>query len=303
MAENITSPKPFIFVLIPSKKSFKNVYELAIKEAANSCNAYAEKLDEQIFNEGMLDRIYNQINKADIIIADMSGKNENVFYEVGYAHALGKTVLLLTQNTDDIPFDLKHRQHIKYSPDDIQSLKTELHKRIEWALKATETQKKPSNITLFVNGQMLSSLTRAYRRLIVITPKKYFTLNIQIENNSSDTLDAITHIYMLTAPNSDLVPRKIITRTMERIMAKTGAIDKCLLAPVQKDRIEGKNSYYLYRLPIKFPAIPPGAMEKDILRLIFSTDTHSAKELFILRLHTGDSFYSFRFSVSASIKA
>jgi hypothetical protein len=39
----------------------------------------------------------------------MTGRNPNVFYEVGYAHALGKIVLLLTQNGDDIPFDLKHR--------------------------------------------------------------------------------------------------------------------------------------------------------------------------------------------------
>ena len=44
----------------------------------------------------------------------MTGRNANVFYEVGYAHALGKIVLLLTKNADDIPFDLKHHQHIVY---------------------------------------------------------------------------------------------------------------------------------------------------------------------------------------------
>lgn len=62
----------------------------------------------------MLDRIFNQISKAGIIVADMTGRNPNVFYEVGYAHALGKITLLLTQNADDIPFDLKHRQHTVY---------------------------------------------------------------------------------------------------------------------------------------------------------------------------------------------
>ena len=60
----------------------------------------------------MLDRIYNQIAKSDVIISDMTGKNPNVFYETGYAHALGKRVLMLTQSVHDIPFDLKHFQHI-----------------------------------------------------------------------------------------------------------------------------------------------------------------------------------------------
>src|SRR3954452_23592229 len=61
-----------------------------------------------------LERIYRQIELADIIIADMSGKNPNVFYEVGYAHAKQKLCILLTANADDIPFDLKHQRHIVY---------------------------------------------------------------------------------------------------------------------------------------------------------------------------------------------
>ena len=88
---------------------------------------YAERIDEQIFSEGILDRIFNQISKADVIVADMTGKrNPNVFDQVGYAHALGKIVILLTQNTDDIPFDLKHRQHTVYGG------KIETHRERNW---------------------------------------------------------------------------------------------------------------------------------------------------------------------------
>ena len=60
-----------------------------------STGAYAERVDEQIFNESILQRIYNQISKADVITADMTDRNENVFYETGYAHTLGKQVILL----------------------------------------------------------------------------------------------------------------------------------------------------------------------------------------------------------------
>lgn len=92
-------------------EGFGDIYKFGIKGAAEDVGAYAERVDDQIFTEGILQRIFNQISKADVVVADMTGRNANVFYEVGYAHALGKIVLLLTQNSDDIPFDLKHHQH------------------------------------------------------------------------------------------------------------------------------------------------------------------------------------------------
>ena len=87
-----TAPKPFVFVLMPFDEDYNDIYEFGIKAAANEAGGYCERLDEQIFEERMLDRIYNQINKADVIVADLTGKNPNVFYEVGYAHALEKKV-------------------------------------------------------------------------------------------------------------------------------------------------------------------------------------------------------------------
>jgi nucleoside 2-deoxyribosyltransferase len=55
-----------------------------------------------------------QINNADLIVADMTGKDPNVYYEVGNAHALGKRVILVSQNSDVIQFDRKLHVHIVY---------------------------------------------------------------------------------------------------------------------------------------------------------------------------------------------
>lgn len=106
--------KPFAFVLMPFSGEFDDIYKLGIKETASKHGIRAERVDEQIFSEGILDRIYRQIDGADLIIADMTGQNANVFYEVGYAHAKQKICILLTQDSDDIPFDLKHKRHIVY---------------------------------------------------------------------------------------------------------------------------------------------------------------------------------------------
>ncbi|MCB8814690.1 hypothetical protein [Desulfosporosinus shakirovi] len=90
-------PKPFVFVLMPFTTVFDDVYKVAIKPACYDAGAYCERVDEQYFDGSILDRIYNQITKADFVVADMTGKNPNVFYETGYSHALGKRVILLTR--------------------------------------------------------------------------------------------------------------------------------------------------------------------------------------------------------------
>ena len=105
--------KPFVFALTPPEPAFQDVYELGIKGACEKVDAYCERVD-QSHQRPITDRIHNLINKADIIVAEMSTKNPEIFYEAGYAHALGKSVILLTRTADDIPFDLKQHPHIIY---------------------------------------------------------------------------------------------------------------------------------------------------------------------------------------------
>ncbi len=126
--------KPFAFVLMPFDDGFEDIYKQGIKSVADECGVVAERVDEQTFSDRILDQIYKQIDAADFIIADMTGRNPNVFYEVGYAHAKDKLCTLLTSDANDIPFDLKHHRHIIYNGS-ITTLKERLSKELEW-LKA-----------------------------------------------------------------------------------------------------------------------------------------------------------------------
>lgn len=128
----------FAFVLTPIREDFHDIYSMGIKETAQKLGIEAERVDEQIFQEGILERIYRQIDAADIVIADMSHKNPNVFYEVGYAHAKEKLCILLTQDVNDIPFDLKHKRHIVYEGS-ISKLREALESELAWAASQIET--------------------------------------------------------------------------------------------------------------------------------------------------------------------
>lgn len=116
---------------MPFDSSFGDVYELGIKETSTQVGFRTERVDEQKFDESILERIYSQIIACDVVIADMSGRIPNVFYEVGYAHASRKLCILLTRDADDIPFDLKHKRHVIY--ESIGDLKRKLKTELQWA--------------------------------------------------------------------------------------------------------------------------------------------------------------------------
>jgi len=69
---------------------------------------------DQIFSVNpIIDDILQAVKDADIIIADLTDNNPNVFYELGMCHMLKKQVILITQN-ESAPFDLSHMRRIRY---------------------------------------------------------------------------------------------------------------------------------------------------------------------------------------------
>jgi len=103
----------FCFVLMPfrpdwSERVYRAIFRPAIEEAGYQCQR-ADESGEQIITES----IWTDICRAKVIVADLTGKNENVMYEIGIAHTVGKPVVLLSQDEIDPPFDVSHhRVHV-----------------------------------------------------------------------------------------------------------------------------------------------------------------------------------------------
>jgi hypothetical protein len=58
--------------------------------------------------------IWDMTNEARILLADLTGKNPNVLYELGLAHAIAKPVVMVVEDIDDVPFDLRSLRVIEY---------------------------------------------------------------------------------------------------------------------------------------------------------------------------------------------
>ena len=124
----------FAFVLMPFAPKFDKVYQ-AIKEVWEEMGFRCLRSDEDIHTHDIMCKaICQNIQRARFIIADMTGRNPNVFYELGLAHAFGKPVILITQHPQDVPFDLKPMLFIDYG-EDIEKLKRELKRIVRGLLE------------------------------------------------------------------------------------------------------------------------------------------------------------------------
>jgi nucleoside 2-deoxyribosyltransferase len=81
--------------------------------------------------------ITKSIYDAQIIIADLTGRNPNVMYELGLAHAANKPVIMLVQSEEDIPFDVRHIRYLKYDYKALTKLRSDLAARIRNTLSQT----------------------------------------------------------------------------------------------------------------------------------------------------------------------
>jgi hypothetical protein len=110
-----TTSKEIVFVLSPFRSPFDEYYNKITRPAIEDAGFTALRADEIFGTRYVITDIWQSIQKAQIVVAEMTGKNANVLYEVGLCHAIGKPVVMMTQTMDDIPFDLKARRCIVYS--------------------------------------------------------------------------------------------------------------------------------------------------------------------------------------------
>lgn len=103
------------FVLMPFSDDFEGVYKV-VKSVLQSHGLSCKRADEVTMAGNVMNQILQEIRKADMIIADLTGKNANVFYEIGHAHAHKdpEKVIILTQRGEDVPYDLQALRYIKY---------------------------------------------------------------------------------------------------------------------------------------------------------------------------------------------
>ena len=106
------------FVVMPFDSLFQTQYERVVRPAIEELGLKCVRGDEIYSRANIMSDIWKSIRRSRVIVAELTGRNPNVFYEIGLAHALGKPIILLTRNEDDVPFDLKALRYRYYDVND-----------------------------------------------------------------------------------------------------------------------------------------------------------------------------------------
>lgn len=138
MANEEQISKAKVFFIMPFTDDNFEVYEL-LKEQFNSEFDFSHASDEDN-QQNILADIISPIYNADIVIADLTGKNPNVMYELGLAHCFDKKTIIITRDDlSSLPFDLKQYRAKNYSTQfkDFYSLIEYLKKHLRGAMDET----------------------------------------------------------------------------------------------------------------------------------------------------------------------
>jgi len=116
------------FVIMPFEEGMDRIYEEVIFKTLVEYGLTPVRADKIFDTKPIMISIMEKINDAELIIADVTGRNPNVFYELGMTHVLKDKVILITQTAEDVPFDLRHLRFILYEqgPEGEQTLRNRL---------------------------------------------------------------------------------------------------------------------------------------------------------------------------------
>jgi hypothetical protein len=127
-----------VFMAMPFTEELKPIYEDHIKTVVEQAKLKVRRGDDFFTANSVMEDVWSAICNARIVIAECTDRNPNVFYEIGMAHTIGKPIILITQNSDDVPFDLRHIRYIKYdySPRGMKNFEVTLKRTLEETLNS-----------------------------------------------------------------------------------------------------------------------------------------------------------------------
>ena len=134
----VPTEQDLVAVMMPFDARFADVY-VTLQQAVAESEMRYHRADDIWLNNHIMDDVINLIWRARVVIADLTSKNPNVFYETGIAHTLGRDVIQIAQSMDDIPFDLRSIRSVTYlhNGEGLARLKAQIVERLKYLTTAS----------------------------------------------------------------------------------------------------------------------------------------------------------------------
>ena len=178
------------------RKRAESLFNHVIEPACDKFNLAPVRVDKIAITGLITNKIIRSLRDADVVVADLTGHNPNVFYELGVRHALNKPVILIKNEKDKRPFDIQSINIIDYSsledPTEMQNLKNKLIKHIESIFDESEEIDLPFSSILGecpnVESIFLSKIEEVFGQIKGV--KEYLYNNFSNDINEKTKIDA-----------------------------------------------------------------------------------------------------------------
>lgn len=190
--------KKKVFVIMPFEDKFFEIYEMLKRQFEKDFMfSHAGEEDNQ---QNILKDIIQAIYDSDIIIANLTGLNPNVFYELGIAHTLNKKVIIITEDISTLPFDLKNYRAKDYSTHFVKfnELIDALNKYMYGAIMGDVVYSNP--VADFLSTKNEREVTASiYQKEVTIaleeeTDKGFLDFLAGIEENAEEMTETLNHM-------------------------------------------------------------------------------------------------------------
>jgi hypothetical protein len=172
-----------VLVLTPFDEAFEKDF-LTIAEVCRGAGFHCVRGDEENISGDILPHILRLMAKSRLIIANISSRNPNVYYELGIAQAMDKPTILVSRNISEVPFDIKTRRILIY--EDQSQLKRQL---IEMIARVS-AEALPASFIVPDNDDIIDMFARRVQDFLKQTPwdKNY---KKEIERKIHDIADSL----------------------------------------------------------------------------------------------------------------
>lgn len=190
--------KDYCFVAQPfDEGTFDDRYNDIIEPVVKSCGLECYRVDRDSSVEIPVNSMEERIAKASLVIAEITLDNPNVWYEVGYAFALGRPVIMVCsdERTPPYPFDIRHKSVLTYrtkSPKDYVRYESDLRKAIMARYRGTEQTGQSRELT-HEELLVLKFIARDQKNIHAITPEDKILKATLDQDTVLDSLRVLTN--------------------------------------------------------------------------------------------------------------
>ena len=171
------------------------LFKYIIKPICDNCGFDAVRVDQLNDANSITQTIIDKLEIADLVIADVSGHNPNVFFEIGFRTRTKKPIIHLKRKGENLPFDVNAIRTFEYDLTDLDSVE-EIKERLEQTINSFDFQSSCDG-----NGNSDEVMgENAIMPLLYQVLDSIKSLQNEVRSNNSDNITAIVHAMQPTQP-------------------------------------------------------------------------------------------------------